>query len=175
MYRMTLAVGLQGIGKDGSAPAPFTRLMLLWMAIGHHWRCAAALPRGSVPLKVSTNPRELAQTKAALRQQLTPSCALQLVQRAAPAYWAIVTAEQVPKWLHELATLSGEGHCGENIAAWIGCLGVMADLYRDGGPPCWALGEQLVERDKVLRAGCCGQLGGWEVVSTCGGLGQGRW
>jgi hypothetical protein len=141
----TLAVGLQGTGSDGTTPSPFMRLMLLWMAIGHHWRRAAALPPGSVFLKVSGNPREVSALRAALRQQLTPSCCTQLVQRVAPAYWAVVTAEQVPKTFHEVVTLSALGDSGQNIPTWLRSLGHMADMYGLEEKPCWALGEHLGE------------------------------
>jgi hypothetical protein len=138
-----LVVGLHGTGSDQTAPAPFLRLMLLWLAISQHWKRASTLPPGSLPLQ----PRTSSQARrtalcAAVQQQLTPSCCFQLLKRLAPAYWAVVTAQQVPPPLQQLVTLSSKDDCGAHMGAWLQDVGAIAIFYDAGGPPCGALGKE---------------------------------
>jgi hypothetical protein len=136
-----LVVGLQGTGRDHAAPAPFITLLLLWLAIAQYWKRAATLPPGSMPLQPRSSSQAVAALRAALQQQLSPSCCFQILKRLAPAYWAMVNAGQVPPPHHQLATLSQKDECGAHMGTWLGGVRDMASLYQPGGPPCWALGE----------------------------------
>jgi hypothetical protein len=137
-----LKVGLQGTGSDGTTPAPFLRLTLLLLAIGQHWRRSAALASGSSPLTPGGSPEAVAALRAALQQQLTPSCAAQLVQRVAPAYWFVVTGDKVVREHSAIATQSGEDLGKGNIDKRLWDLMQMLDMYEAGNTrSCWTLGE----------------------------------
>jgi hypothetical protein len=134
-----LQVGLQGIGSDGTAPAPFLRLMLLYLAICQHWRQSVALPTGSVRNQ-PRDAKQAAAVRAALQQLLTPSCCSEMVQRVAPAYWAVAITQKFPKDFLILTVPMREDLGAANISQWLRGVSAMAEMYQRG-PPCWALGE----------------------------------
>jgi hypothetical protein len=86
----------------------------------------------------------MAALRAGLQQQLTPSCCTQLAQRLAPAYWAVVRAQQVPQGDEEVIMLSGRDGPAHHMATWLQAVRDLTDWYEAGGPPCWAPGEALL-------------------------------
>jgi hypothetical protein len=187
--RTPLLLVAQHSGNEGdTAHIPFLRLMLLWLAICQHWRRSAALTPGSMPNRPRATSEAVAALRAALQQQLTPSCAAQLVQRVAPAYWAVVTEQTVPKQYHSIITQMGEDLGLQSIFFRLYTLGAMVDLYdTKDGRPCWTLGEvgaasggrgqasgvlQCSPRTQLQRGHSCHMVGPFAMPNklTCQGI-----
>jgi hypothetical protein len=131
----------QGAGLYGTTPAPFLRANLVLLALGQYFMRVATLPPGTVLNQPKGSPQAVKALRAALRQQLTPSCCAQLLQRVAPGLWAVVTTEALPPDMHA-AIIRDEGiMCTNNIALTLRAVGGMCLGYDPDRPPFHALGE----------------------------------
>jgi hypothetical protein len=131
-------VAQQGTSTDGSAPSPFLRLGLLLLAVAQHWRRAADLPPDSVPNQPPASPQVAAALRAALKQQLTPTCCAQVLQRLAPSYWAVATRFPLRTDGRIMATEEMNDACYGTVAR---SLAVVGDMCCALTAPCAALGE----------------------------------
>lgn len=146
-------VARQGTSTDGSAPSPLPRLNLLLLAIAQHWRRAAALPPDSVPNQpAATSPQVAAALRTALKQQLTPSCCSQLVQRVAPDYWALTKRCPLPARGRLLATEDRGDMCHDGV---VRTLQAVSDMCSALTQPCPALGESWLSQHAALALGVC--------------------
>jgi hypothetical protein len=112
-----IALAKQGRGSDGTAPAPYLRLTLILLAAAQYFRLAAALPAGSVPNQPKGSRAANAALRAAVQQQLTPSCASQLLQRLAPNLWEVVGRRKLSPGRRVLGAQDGGVVCTISIEA----------------------------------------------------------
>lgn len=84
-------VAAQGTSPHGTAPETFLRLSLVLLAINQYHKRTAALPRRALLNQARASKEAVQELRHAIKQQLTPSCCTQLLQRLVPGLWAVVT------------------------------------------------------------------------------------
>jgi hypothetical protein len=136
-----IALGQQGRGSDGTTPAPYLRLTLLQLATAQHFRRSAALPPGSVPNQPKGSRAAIAALRAAVQQQLTPSCASQLLQRLAPSFWEVVGRRPVSAGWRKRATQERKDLCAFTINEWLRFIEKMCREDKSNVNTEYAVGE----------------------------------
>jgi hypothetical protein len=131
-------LGQQEQSAGTTTTTPFLRLALVVLAAGQYWRRAAALPPGSVKNQPNCSRVEAATLRRAMKQQLTPSCCSQLLQRAVPWYWQASTRYALEKQYQELLACDNDDACSEQIVDSLLLIGRMCQTY---APPAEAVGE----------------------------------
>jgi hypothetical protein len=122
-------------------PAPFLRVMLVLLAIGQYFMRAATLPPRSVLNQPKGSPRDAKALRVALKQQLTPSCCAQLLQRVAPGLWAVMTTQALSPDNHT-AIIQDEGDmCITGVTLTLGAIGGMCRGCTPSMESFYALGE----------------------------------
>jgi hypothetical protein len=114
---------------------------MLLLAIDQHSRRTAALLPNSAPNRHNCNRQALAALRAAVQQQVTPSCASQLLQRLAPAWWATRTASGLPQHYQRNTVDQIKHICEAGMSNVLDGVKRMCDLYVPTKEPFHALGE----------------------------------
>jgi hypothetical protein len=144
---------------------PFLRLSLVLLAAGQYWRRAAALPPRSVPNQPSSSPVEAAGLRRALKQQLTPSCCAQLLQRVVPWYWQASTRHALQSPYQELFNCDRDDMCSGQI---VDSLMMVGRMFQTCASPVDAVGElrgywSCQQVNCQRGALCCQTVVRWQV------------
>jgi hypothetical protein len=119
------------------------------LAIGQHFKRAAALPPSSVPNQFTGSPQAVRALRRELKQQLTPSCASQLLQRVAPSYWLVVTTTTLRPLQRALAIHDVDDMCRSAVADAMRAVGGLCQAYGETPYPAYAVGELLLLQCKL--------------------------
>jgi hypothetical protein len=152
-------------GPDGTTPPPFLRVNLVLLAIGQYFKRAATQPPRCVRNQPQGSPQAVRAVQRALRQQLTPSCCAQLLQRLAPSCWLVLTTQQLSPEERMIAIYASDDLCASTVAVSMRAVAGMCRGYVPWQQPVYGLGEwdllQCFEPKRTLLCGC------WTVGNVC--------
>jgi hypothetical protein len=126
----------QGTGADGTALTPFLRMNMVLLAMWQYIRRAAARAPSSVPNHFQGSRAAAKALRRALKQQLTPSCCSQVLQRLAPAVVEVMPALQTV-----LAALMRDELCSVSVSDTLRVLDFMCSASAFHAQPFQALGK----------------------------------
>jgi hypothetical protein len=135
-------IARQGLGGTGTTvPSPLQRCTLLLLAVDQYNRHTAALLPNSAPNRHNCNRQAMSALRAAVQQQVTPSCCSQVLQRSAPAWWAARAANGLPRHIQSDTMDQIEIICNAGMSTGLDSVEGMCGLYVPSQEPFHALGE----------------------------------